>query len=621
MMKRIDGMKKAFVVFYNNLKFRWKFIIIYTPLICIIIMVIGFGTYDLSMNRMLKNEKELMLSHISKIRMLIDFNLGIYVKESEILFYNTYLQEALTKQYDTGISDSVETLKGLYKLIDPVFQDMYITGESITLRDTLDSGKAQVRLYIDNSTIPMDMALTDSLDSIADAGWVRALYEKPGLMSWKGLEEYGNTQYFSFNRVLKNFKTNDRLGILSIRIPVSKLVYLVNGGYQVPSFSFYLVDQTGEYAPLTPYDQRIIGRDVIEEYKKGIGSENSWIGNYDFGTKHYLVAYETLQNSGYHLVGIADYDLVKSRLYPIRYAVILVLVAGAGASILFSILAAALLSRRIEKFRGKMLDLMDKPASPFEPIGGEDEIGIMDRSFNNLICQLRESHISEERHRHERAALQIELLQARINPHLLYNTMAAISWNARKSGMHEISSVSEELIRFYKHFLNHGVLISNVRDEISMIENYIKVMKFTYGLDFEVKILIADEVRPLSCPNLFLQPIVENAIVHGLRLRESEGGMLSVSGLIEAGKMTFVIEDNGIGLDSERAEGIFKDREATTGYGLANIYKRLSFYYGEDLEMKIRSKAGEGCRVLIRLPVLTFEQLDRLTRYEEISFR
>jgi len=305
-----EGLLGRLFNFYSNLKFKWKFIVIYTPLICVIILSIGLMTYNISMKRMLKDEENLMLSHMSKIRMLIDLNLGIYVKESEILFYNTYLQEALSKKYASGVGNSVEMLKELYRIIDPVFQDMYIAGESITLRDTLDSGKAQIHIYTNNNTIPIDMALPDRLESISGEPWVQELYTKPGLMLWRGLTQFDNPQYFTFNRVLKNFKTNDRLGILSIRIPISKLAYLVNSGYQIPNFAFYFIDNKESFVPLTKFDQSIVNRDIVsyivDDYKSNEEMENSWIKDIHIKNGHYLVAYETLQNSGFHLIGIAN---------------------------------------------------------------------------------------------------------------------------------------------------------------------------------------------------------------------------------------------------------------------------------------------------------------------------
>ena len=505
---------------FANLNFRWKFAITYTPVICIIILTIGLTTYNISMNRMKNDETELMVSHLNNLRMYIDSNISMYLKKSEILFNNTYLQEALKTQYESGIGSSVDALQGLYKLVDPVFEDMYVIGENATPRDTLDSGKPRIMIYTNNPTIPINLALTNTLESVENEPWVLSLYSRPGLMAWEGLTGSANQRYFSLNRVLKDFSTNEQLGILSIQIPVSKITYLLSEGYQYPMFEFYLSDNSGNIIPLTDHKNTEIPSNLVEVYQNSLHTEDSWIQTVENGSGSFLIANETLQSNNFHLVGIADYDIIRNRLAPIRYTIIWVLIAGIGTSILLGIVVARFLSKRLEMFQQKMSSLMTNQTMQIDPIEGNDEIGMMDRSFNDLIGKLRESNSKEERYIHNRTALQMELLQARINPHLLYNTMAAISWNSKKTGHEEVHKVSNELIRFYKHFLNHGVMISKVSDEISMIENYATIMKFTYNMQFDMSILISDEIKVQYCPNLFLQPIVENAIVHGLRVKE-----------------------------------------------------------------------------------------------------
>lgn len=617
-MKRlIQYIKTKFGSIFANLGFKWKFTVTYTPVICIIILTISLTTYNISMNRMKKDETDLMVSHLSNLRMFIDANLGMYSKKSEILFNNTYLQEALLTQYESGVGNSVYALQGLYKLIDPVFEDMYVIGENATPRDTLDSGIPRILIYTNNPTIPINIALTNDLESVIDEPWVKSLYAKPGLIAWEGFSKTGNKQFFSLNRVLKDFKTNKQLGILSIQIPVSKLIYLLGEGYQYPMFDFYLADNSGKIVPLTNQDNVELPGNMIDVYKNNTNTDNSWIQSINNGSGNFLIANETLQSNNFHLVGIASYEMIRSRLAPIRYMTIWVLFAGIGMSILIGFVVAKFLSRRLEKFQRKMTALMGNNTLMIDPIDGNDEIGVMDRNFDNLICMLRESYKNEEHHMHNRTALQMELLQARINPHLLYNTMAAISWNSKKSGHDEVYKISNELIRFYKHFLNHGLIISKVSDEISMIENYINIMKFTYNIQFDVKMLISDDVNALYCPNLFLQPIVENAIVHGIRTKDQPGGNLTIRGYEESGKLKFVISDDGVGMTSERIQEVLENKEAATGYGLSNIRRRLEFYYRSEFEIKISSEVGTGCEVRISIPILPFEQLDVLIRLEE----
>lgn len=185
---------------------------------------------------------------------------------------------------------------------------------------------------------------------------------------------------------------------------------------------------------------------------------------------------------------------------------------------------------------------------------------------------------------------EVMVLQEQINPHFLYNTLDLLYWKAEMSDAREIADITVSLSNIFKLTLNSGELLIDVGGEINYIKHYLNIQKMRYRERLHTRIDIEPEVYNYKVIKLLLQPIVENAISHGIEPK-IEGGNIKIEGKVIGDKIVFTIEDDGVGFDPSKDNG--------DGYGLKNVKERIKLYYGESYGIEVRSERGKGTCVII----------------------
>jgi two-component system sensor histidine kinase YesM len=242
----------------------------------------------------------------------------------------------------------------------------------------------------------------------------------------------------------------------------------------------------------------------------------------------------------------------------------------------------------------------------------KDEIGQINseveevfKRVNSLIHELYISKIYTQE-----AALK--LLTSQINPHFLYNTLDSVHWKAVQNKDYEVSDQIEALSDLFRHMLSKGNDIVSLGQEITQLENYLSIMSFRYGSRLNCIIDINDCLKKVQLPKLLLQPLVENAIVHGIDQR-IENGVISVSAKQDGPILRITVSDNGAGADAAEINRMLAENvdavsgESHTVFALANINRRIKLRYGDDYGITFESKDGEGARVSLTIP---FEEND-----------
>lgn len=231
----------------------------------------------------------------------------------------------------------------------------------------------------------------------------------------------------------------------------------------------------------------------------------------------------------------------------------------------------------------------------------QDEIGElitsfskMERKLNYLINEVYKSKIKEKEY-------EMKALQAQINPHFLYNTLSLINWKAIEAGKRDISKITLALSAFYRTSLNKGNSITHISGEIENMRSYLSIQLMLHDDGFDVTEDIDDSILEYTCPNLILQPLIENAIDHGIDVMpDGRRGAISISCKDMDTYILFIVKDNGIGMTREQTIKILtKDSK---GYGVRNVNERLKLCYGEEYPMIIKSEENAGTEVIITIP-------------------
>lgn len=249
----------------------------------------------------------------------------------------------------------------------------------------------------------------------------------------------------------------------------------------------------------------------------------------------------------------------------------------------------------------------------------QDELGYLTQAFNQMIYD--QKHLIQHGYEQQlRLALtELKFLQTQINPHFLYNTLDSIYWAAKNYEADEISEMVLNLSRFFRLSLSKGTDTFTVEETISHLHYYVRVQQLRFLDKFSVAYDVDEASKPVPVMKLLLQPLVENAILHGLEQRE-RGGQLTVRTYTEGGFLYMIVADNGVGMMPERLDYIRGELEHIFGpdksglslppwesnkdlYGLRNVASRIRMVYGKQSVMEVDSRQGEGTAVTVRLPL------------------
>lgn len=199
-------------------------------------------------------------------------------------------------------------------------------------------------------------------------------------------------------------------------------------------------------------------------------------------------------------------------------------------------------------------------------------------------------------------------LQAQINPHFLYNTMDMINWLAQQGRTTEISDAVQNLSRFYKLTLSRRQSISTIAQEVEHITIYARLQNMRFHDSIELITDIPDELNEYQIPKLTLQPVVENAILHGIMEKDTKVGTIVLTSWMEGSDILLLISDDGIGIPSEKLPALLTGTGQSTSGGtniaVYNTHRRLQILYGENYGLSYNSAAGKGTEVLIRIPAI-----------------
>jgi two-component system sensor histidine kinase YesM len=246
-------------------------------------------------------------------------------------------------------------------------------------------------------------------------------------------------------------------------------------------------------------------------------------------------------------------------------------------------------------------------------IEGNDEIGqlsrdlgVMVKSINNLVNEVCVVNMQKDQLAIRQREIKLKMLASQINPHFLFNTLESIRMRAYCNGDEEVAEAIMLLGKIMRQNLEIGNDLILFQEEVNLLKAYLDIQKFRYRNRFNYTLNYRHELDNYKLLPFLIQPIIENAVVHGLKSVE-EGGDISLKAEKENGILRIIIEDNGCGMDEEQIQHVIdslNEVEDCDGQhiGLKNVHQRIKLFYGEDYGMTINSTFGKGTRVEITLP-------------------
>lgn len=313
----------------------------------------------------------------------------------------------------------------------------------------------------------------------------------------------------------------------------------------------------------------------------------------------------------FHQLRIPDTDLtmvtaiprseIVSKSASLQRSLLISLIGVALLAMLLAHIISLNMTRRITHLSQKMKSMETGALEPIVKPAGEDEIGELIHSYNAMSRQLALLKDVEVR----AVKSEMKALQSQINPHFLYNTLDQINWMAQFGMNDQIASLVQSLARYYKLTLSNGQDIITIGQELELIAYYVEIQNVRFEQKIELVTQVDDEFLSGLIPKLTLQPIVENAILHGILGSENREGSITISCERKDDRIVLTVMDDGAGVDEEQLGRLRTGARFNTsgsGYGIRNVQERIKVYYGEHYGLRFFSSPGDGMAVEIHIP-------------------
>lgn len=351
-------------------------------------------------------------------------------------------------------------------------------------------------------------------------------------------------------------------------------------------------------------------------------SSNNFIERTILDEKIYAGFYNISQPGWYMVTVLPSAPLIQqSHIMMMQYILLYI-----GFLIVALCLASKLarsITNRISSVISQMQQIRQGPPVPMGSPRFHDEVGNLIDTYNYMTRKMGDLMEEQRQAAEDLRIAEFNSLQAQINPHFLYNTMDMINWLAQQGRTLEVSDAVQNLSRFYKLTLSRKQSISTIAKEEEHVSIYIRLQNMRYHDNIAFVSDIPDELMEFQIPKLTLQPVIENAILHGILEKDSKMGTIVLTGWMEDEDIVLLISDDGVGIPPEKLANILSgtgnSSSGGTNIAVYNTHRRLQILYGEKYGLSYSSKPGQGTEVHIRLPAQKENELHKEEPYDHTT--
>ena len=563
---------KKLLHWFNGIKLRYKLAIFYS-LFCFLPVMLLFWLSFLQMRSIIDDKGKMNLqSYLQQSVSSMDRTLDGYNSLSDYIAFDRTLAEVFSMEYGTPY----EQYEQLTQKVDPILRTAsYFHG-----------GMQQITIYTDNGMVKHDTTVAP-VSEIEETDWYQKTLEHPGL-NW--FANYQEETLFSA-RKLAFSGAREGVNILYMDVDYQKL-FTPYAETLISECGLYITDQDGK---LVFEESRFSGKNQNYDL-----TYSEFLEQRDRGSTDYIILCEQSNTTGWTVWLYQPVGLAGEAMRPIGVMAGVTILICIFAAVLAYFITSGMVSSRIERLTHFMQEVQEGSMDMQMESDDRDEIGMLYRGFGSMMKRIRtlinEVYLSKITQKEA----ELKALQAQINPHFLYNTLSLINWKALAAGEEDISRMTLALSTFYRTALNRGRNVLQVETELSNTRAYLEIQSMLHDGDFDYEIEAQTEILQCESLNLILQPLVENAIHHGIEEKTDGRGKITVRGWKEDNCVWFMVEDNGVGMEQEVADKILTME--SKGYRVRNVDERIRLCYGEKYAMKVESVVGKGTKMTIHFP-------------------
>lgn len=572
MQNKMQNKMKKLLHWVNGIKLRYKLAIFYS-LFCFLPVMLLFLLSFLQMRSIIDDKEKLNLqSYLQQSVSSMDRTLDGYNSLSDYIAFDRTLAEAFSMEYGTPY----EQYEQLTQKVDPILRSSsYFHG-----------GMQRITIYTDNGMVKHDTTVAP-VSEIEETDWYQKTLEHPGL-NW--FVNYPEKTLFSA-RKLAFSGAREGVNILYMDVDYQKL-FTPYAETLISECGLYITDQEGK---LVFEESRFSGKNQNYDL-----TYSEFLEQRDRGSADYTILCEQSNTTGWTVWLYQPVGLAGESMRPIGVMAGVTILICIFAAVLAYFITSGMVSGRIERLTCLMQEVQEGSMDMQVGSDDRDEIGMLYRGFGSMMKRIRTLINEVYLGKITQKEAELKALQAQINPHFLYNTLSLINWKALAAGEEDISRMTLAMSTFYRTALNRGRNVLQVEAELSNTRAYLEIQSMLHDGDFDYEIEVQPEILQCESLNLILQPLVENAIHHGIEEKTDGRGKISVRGWKEDNCVWFMVEDNGVGMEQEVADKILTME--SKGYGVRNVDERIRLCYGEKYAMKVESVVGKGTKMTIHFP-------------------
>lgn len=576
--------------------FGYKLLISYIIICLVPIIAIGLFSYITFMNSMKQQTRSNMMDTLQQIGDNVAFKLDDIRRISDLLYNDNTLASDI-QNYST----SWDSYESTTKYIIPKFQStINATGQDI-----------QLTVYMNNPAFPEIYGTSElksdpliiqkrsfemyNIHRIENEEWYKQFPEEQfgTTMLWQQVEDDNKHGNISFLRRLVDSSdpfTRSQIGFIRITTKIASIFQSLDYRQLGTGTLVFAID----------------AQDRIMYSSEDTLIHRNWA---DYTSTNMMVISQDLPGISMRLAAVIPIEILENDAKRLTNWTMIVCLISIAVCVIASIFISRVFSKRINKVVYLLRMFQEGEFDKRIRYKGGDEFTYIASALNqlgeNMNRLIKETYLTKI----EKQELELESLQAQINPHFLYNTLSSISRLAKFGELKKLQLMVMELSKFYRYSLNNGETLISVAKELEQVKAYIEIQKIKYTDRLVAEFEVDPSVLTYDTVKLILQPFVENVIEHGW---SGEGKIhVTIQTVVDAGHVVFHIIDDGSGISDETIAQIFTPNDGVyLGYGIRNVEQRIKLYFGSEYGVSIKSKIGGGTTVTIRVPMTTRQKIN-----------
>ncbi len=449
-------------------------------------------------------------------------------------------------------------------------------------------------------------------EEIAESQWFRRAADGEGDFFFTGphRDSTGSGDYVISYSTIINYGGINRdatQSVLLIDLNFNAVAELSESAHPSKTGYIYIISNDGDlvYHPKELQIDEGIFKEDLESVKEHI------FGSYitSFESRERLTIIQTVEQTRWRIVGIAFMDELLEPLNPFRLSLYTMMIIFVLIAVLLSRAISKRITKPLRELEMNMRSVQDGNFTISEPKGGSKEVASLSHSFQLMVEQIEDLMQRIRTTEALKRQRELDALQAKINPHFLYNTLDSVVWMAETGNNQGVVKMVTALANLFRISIAKGHDTITLKEELAHVKSYLEIQSMRYKDKFSFSIILPQELENAPTIKLLIQPIVENSIYHGIKYLQEEGIITIEAKAIEE-NIAIEIRDNGVGMTPETLSSLLdKDSEHRhlsdgNGIGLLNIDERIKLSYGNEYGLSIVSELDEGTSVTITIPHL-----------------